>query len=232
MIVPATIATVASARRAGGGGGGGSNPVFANVEYLMAMGGANGSTTFLDSSTFNHAVTRFGNAVLDTSNFPTGIGTGAMLLDGAGDYLSIPIASHNLAQGPWNIGVWFLKNGDTFEPLVHFGPNGDDLYFTLNFGRMYCGDGVNNNIIQGGNAPATGQWHYGELSFNGTTYRMYVDGVLEGTSTVLLKNTTTTVGLIGGRPGLGLYKTGRIGQVRFSNEAGPFGMPTSGFPTS
>ena len=54
-------------RFGGGGGGGGSDPDFANVRFLLHMDGANGSTTFTDSSGTPKTISPFLGAQISTA---------------------------------------------------------------------------------------------------------------------------------------------------------------------
>lgn len=59
-----------------------------NTQLLLDMNGTDGSTSFTDLSDSAHVVTAVGDAQVDTSQKK--FGTGALLLDRVGDYLSIP----------------------------------------------------------------------------------------------------------------------------------------------
>lgn len=67
----------------------GYNPVtYANVKLNCHMSGANGGTTFTDTSTGAKTVTPNGNA--QTSTAQARIGSSSGLFDGTGDYLTVP----------------------------------------------------------------------------------------------------------------------------------------------
>jgi hypothetical protein len=51
------------------------------------MDGADGSTTFTDSSSYAHSITAYGDGQVDTAR--SKFGTGSLLLDGVDDYLQI-----------------------------------------------------------------------------------------------------------------------------------------------
>ena len=60
----------------------------ADTKLLIHADGADGSTSFTDSSASGHTITANGNAQVDTDQKE--FGTGSLLCDGTGDYLSIP----------------------------------------------------------------------------------------------------------------------------------------------
>lgn len=65
----------------------GGDPNFSSVKLLLHCDGADGATTFTDSSAVGRAVTAAGNAQLDTAQFK--FGTASALFDGADDRLSL-----------------------------------------------------------------------------------------------------------------------------------------------
>ena len=77
----------------------------ANVSLLLRGNGANGGTTFTDSSLNAFTVTRFGNAQISTAQ--SKYGGSSMLFDGTGDYLTIPNNSAiDLIGSPFTIEAW------------------------------------------------------------------------------------------------------------------------------
>lgn len=62
------------------------------VTLLLHMEGANGSTTFTDSSTNNYTVTPGGDAKISTAQSKWGSGSGSF--DGTGDFLTIPKSTY------------------------------------------------------------------------------------------------------------------------------------------
>jgi len=92
---------------ASGGGGGATDPDFSSVSLLLHGDGVNGgnNTTFVDSSTNNHAITVYGNAQ-QVSASPYGSG-GSGAFDGSGDYLDIPSSSDwAFGTGNFTVEAW------------------------------------------------------------------------------------------------------------------------------
>jgi hypothetical protein len=96
-----------------------SDPFFSNVRLLLHMDGANGSTTFTDSSGTPKTVTHFGNAQISTEQSQFGGASG--LFDGSGDYLQAGPASdwnflHN--GSAWTAEGWFRFVNFNSEPSL------------------------------------------------------------------------------------------------------------------
>lgn len=88
----------------------------ANVKLLLHMNGNDASTSFPDSSNVPHTVTAVANAQVDTAE--SKFGGASLLLDGTGDWLSIPNSDD------WQITG---SGGSVFID----GPGGGDDYLTI-----------------------------------------------------------------------------------------------------
>lgn len=98
----------------------------ANTQLLLHCNGTDTSTSFPDSGNTGHTVTANGNAQVDTS-FKQ-FGTGSLLLDGTGDYLSIPDSEDwNMGDGTFTIDFWVRFNAlPTSSNIVYFVSQEDD----------------------------------------------------------------------------------------------------------
>lgn len=86
------------------------DPSFASVSLLMKADGANGSTTFVDSSANAFAISRIGNTTISTAQ--SRYGGSSAYFDGNGDYLSIPSsASLEFGSGNYTIEMWINPSG-------------------------------------------------------------------------------------------------------------------------
>ena len=103
------------------------DPYFSNVSLLLHMDGANGSTTFTDSSSNNLTVTPSGNAQISTAQSQFGGASG--LFDGTGDYLTISANSlFNFGTGAFTIELFFRiasgASGSPFGKILMSNENG------------------------------------------------------------------------------------------------------------
>jgi len=149
-----------------------SDPNFSSVVLLLHMDGADGSTTFTDVK--GHPVTPVGNAKISTTESRFGGASGHF--DGTGDFVSTaasPDFDFN-GTGPFTIEAWVNGTG-TFWSNDSFGlvlsiQNGSEL-------RLWIVDVLPWNFVGTVAGVVTDGWHHVALSYDGTTYRVFVDGV-------------------------------------------------------
>lgn len=173
-----------------GGGGGGIPSVL-----LLHCDGSNGSTTFTD--VYGKTVTPNGNAQISTAQ--SQFGGASCLLDGAGDYLSIPSTTDFAFPGDFTIEFWMYcsnGNGDAASLLINRNGGGgalDGIYSyaasngtncSINFG---FGDASSSSsIISTAQTVSLNAWHHIAFVRNGTGFDIYVDGTsgASGTSSI------------------------------------------------
>jgi len=173
-----------------------------NTILMLHMDGADGSTTFTDSSPSGQTVTANGDAQLDTSAYAFGTASG--LFDDTGDYLSVPDSSE------WNWGTSaFTIDMQVYLPLVVLGvypersilkmSSGATNYFEISmYGEEIFGvnyyirllkvvDNVTvlNQSIKVGGALANDTWYHIALTReDSNTFSTYLDGTLQGSKTI------------------------------------------------
>lgn len=196
---------------------GSSDPYYSNVSLLLHCDGTNGSTSFPDNSPSPKTVTASGNAQVTTANYK--FGTGSLLLDGNGDYISAPS----------NAGFDFGTGDFTVECFIRF------TSFPAASGSIvgtYPGSWVFQYRPDAGNKLAwyDGGFNYSaalSLSLNtqyyvavtrsGTSLKFWVDGVQSGStitnSTNLSSSGALTVGMLAG---IGQEVNGCIDEIRLT----------------
>lgn len=218
-------------------GGAPTDPSFANVSLLLSMNGANGSTTFIDSSPSARTVTRIGNTQISTAQ--SRFGGASALFDGSGDLLTVPdnvalemtgdftiecfayptlatdriIAGHSAGGASQNVQLFRINSGAA-----------GNLAFFLNGTQVFANTAAGITI---------NQWFHLAICRSGSTTRMFVNGIQIGAS-----NTTWTgafkFNAIGGMFGLDFQ--GHIDEFRVTKGVARytanFTPPTSAFPTS
>jgi hypothetical protein len=201
-----------------------SDPYGGNVSLLLHMDGADGSTTFTDSSTNNFTLTAFGNAQIDTSIKK--FGSGAAYFDGNGDYI---VASDSNA---FNFGA----DDFTVEFWIYYSSQSQSLGAFVTTASPNDAQGIfigvqSNNQIQwrAGNGTwqfsrvistplTTNSWNHIAYIRNGTSLIIFVNGVQADTyniGTTALTNTNNRI-LIGGRDDASQYYSGYIDELRIT----------------
>lgn len=179
----------------GGGSAAPTDPYFANVSLLMHMDGSNGSTTFTDSSSNARSISRFGNAQISTawSQF----GGSSLLLDGNGDYLTIPSAAAlvNWWSTGYTVECWVRVSTFTERPSENssvlmgnmtptsgnqfwsFGPRSDGKVL------MYYFNGAGVSVVSANSMSLNTPTH---LAFTqqSNVIKLFINGTLEATASV------------------------------------------------
>lgn len=151
-----------------------------NTSILLRMNGANGSTTFTDSSRNNYAIDRFGTTALSATQSKTG-GT-SVFFDGTNDYLLIQSASTATipTTGPYTIEFWMYPTALKNCHIIGWGTWSTTkqtqtirLTSTGNITDTWFGSGL------GATGAATlNAWQHIAATYDGTTQRIFKDGVL------------------------------------------------------
>ena len=162
---------------------------FPQTKLLLPFDGTNGATTTSDLSSSNHTVTFNGNSQISTAQSKFG-GSG-LYLDGTGDYLTIPTnTSFNLGNANFTIECW-IKTSTTSGGVLNrsnggaasnssfvlwIDANGNaGIYLTENTG--WDSSNVNTTVV------TDNVWHHVAGVRNGSSLRMYVDGVSSSSTT-------------------------------------------------
>lgn len=190
------------------------------------LDGADGATSAVDESPSASVLTFVGNAQLDTAEKV--FGTASLLLDGTGDYITIP-NSANWQFGAGNFTVHFRMRPTTIGSF-RFAVALHDNSTQKSWGVLLINSGGSVNRIaleastngssaffaaqSGDNAIAANVWQHVAVTRSGDTFRIFVDGVLvaTGTNSGTLFASTTALS-IGATSGGALPFVGHIDQV-------------------
>lgn len=210
-----------------------STTIDSNTVALLHFGGVDGSTTITDSSSYGRASTAFGNAQIDTAIKK--LGTGSLLLDGSGDYITFGASSAlNMGTSNWSIGCyWYPLNLianptqtlysqtnalGTADISIVLQVSANQLRIILSY------DGVTSNIdyTATGLSFSINNWYYIMARRNGSNIELYVDGTQVGVSQNIGTNAifSSTSSVTIGRAIAGLYEVnGQIDEYRVTREA-------------
>ena len=130
-----------------------------------------------------------------------------------GDGLSTPFVL--ATRSPWTFEWWqYDSNNTNTVGMVTISP--DKLYLEWFTQTFYLGDGFTNNIAFATTRPVA-TWYHLAVSFDGTTYRLYKNGIqLISTATALQAATSTSIE-IGNRTTMPCYMLGKLTDIRFYN---------------
>lgn len=142
---------------------------------LMHMDGANGSSTFTDT-TGQHTFTRTGTVALSTAQSKFG---GSSMLGVSSSYVQTPDVANLHLKSDFTIEFWLYLNSSNAEGvIIHKGTTiieiyGGNIYSSLDTLGEY-------NMSP---APSLSNWHHYAFVKHGTAYTLYLDGVAVVTKT-------------------------------------------------
>lgn len=204
-----------------------------DTKLLLHCNGTDGSTSFPDSSQSGHTVTANGTAQVDTAQKKWG--TGACLLDGNSDYLSIPDhANWDINAANVTIDLWIKHAGPTLvENYIQQREDASNKWDFFHF----IGNGIRFRIISGGTIIVdTGyvaeitdtNWHHVALCKVGNEYGLYKDGTQIGHTSDADTDTFAGQLNIGCSAATNAFFAGHIDEIRIVH-GNPFGAaPVAG----
>lgn len=225
----------------------GGDPYYSAVSLLLPMNGANGSTTFTDSSSNALAVTASGSAAISTTQSKFGGASGSFT--GSNSYLQLGNATaFNLSSSDFTVEAWIYPTTTSGDRVIVAKNEGS---YTTGY-EWWLGV-MNNNTLQFTyvNASATfysaqstttiaaNTWTHVAAVRSGSTVTIYINGVSSGTATSqTIRSTTSSVTVardLETSGGSGRFYTGYIDDLRISKGVARytsnFTPPTQANPT-
>ena len=220
-----------------------ADPYYNNVSLLLHGDGANGSTTFVDSSTNTRTATRTGNTQITTAQ--SKYGGASIEFGGNVDFLRIN-GNSNLAfgTGDFTIECWVRPtvSRKQFAPVIDFrtlvnGAFPTLLYYDTNGSIGYF---VNNSTVISGGTLGLDAWSHLAVSRSGTSTRLFINGSQSGSTWTDTSNyQTESNGPVIGQNGLNSANSlfsfsGYIDELRITKGiaryTSNFAVPTAPFP--
>ncbi len=224
-------------------GGGSSWDTF--TKLMLHCDGSDTSTTFTDEIGV-HTVTAAGNAQLDTDQKKFGTASG--LLDGTGDYLTIPDSSDwNFGTGDFTIDLWVRFNSTSGTQVLFSQATASDEYTRItstgSLLRFVVLSSGATEIINFTNAwtPSINTWYHIAAVRNGSTWMTFIGGVKQattGTSSTAYPDYSRTIviGAIDDGTDITHFVNGWIDEFRISKGiarwTADFTPPTSAYSAS
>jgi len=162
--------------------------VYADIYYHSHFDGADAATTAVDESDNNHTTTFVGNAQIDTAQ--SKFGGSALLLDGTGDYVTIPDgAGAEFGSGDFTLECFVRFNGDpgaaSMDFITHWATTGNERGWLFRLSNndlqlAYSTTGTDVFVIGETWNPADATWYHVAVVRLGTKIKLFVDGTQLG----------------------------------------------------
>jgi hypothetical protein len=164
-----------------------TDPYGANVSLLLHCDGTNGSTTFTDNSLSAHAVTPVGNTQVSTTQ--SKFGGASAYFDGTGDYITTPSSSDfTMGSGDFTLETFIRPDAVGIEQLicgrVDSGFATQSIRLTLNADHTVKCDVDGSHQAMSSITLSAATWYHLAFVRNGTSGKLYIDGVNSGTCTI------------------------------------------------
>ena len=234
--------------------GGATDPHFANVVFLSGFEGNNGGQVFTDESSYGHTLTASGPSnVLGTYTSVKRFGSSSLYRQATLSVLKVSSpADFNLGSSAFTLETWVNFSDaptSSFHPLFgqwDSGANQRSWALGLNGGvlSLFATAAGGTTATKGTFtwSPSTSTWYHVAADFDGSKYRLYVDGSMVGSATgVITLFASTAVFAIGSVLNSGNANgafTGYLDETRitkgfahYASDSG-FTVPTAAFPRS
>lgn len=155
-----------------------ADPYFANVSLLLHMNGSNGSTTFTDSSSNGITVTGYGNAQISTAQ--SKFSGSSAYFDGSGDYLltASSLAAFQMGTGDFTVEAFVRPSALTgYRGIIGLQSGDAGTLYTSGSSLLWYNTGLSAGTL------VTDTWYHVAASRQGSSVRVFLNGVLGNTST-------------------------------------------------
>lgn len=215
---------------------------FADVRLLVGFDGA-----ATDESSHARVITMSGASAIDAVNFK--FGTGSLSRDATSQCFLADASDFEFGSSPFTIEGWWRWTDVSAAAralISHWNAVGNLKSWLINWTgtnlvlQVSSNGAITSSKITVVWAPTLNAWHHISCDFDGTTYRLYVDGVMIGSATgvVALFDTTAALRIGGFNAGTSNGFLGNVDEVRivgnhavYGTDAG-FVPPAAPFPRS
>ncbi len=205
------------------------------TKLLLRCNGNDESPDFPDDSISNHNVTAEGNAQVDTAQKKFGTGSG--LLDGTGDYLTIPDSDDwHFGTGDFTVDCWIRFSSLTGTQGIWKQAADANNHVGLQWNGAAWGFYIIDSAsalfaLTGNDSISVDTWYHVAVVRNGDVWSIYRDGVLKASATDSVAYPDRSEAFQIGALGSGYYFSGHIDEFRVSKGIArwtePFTPPTA-----
>lgn len=152
------------------------------INALYSKGVGKFYTSILDSSDYGHTITRGGDAQVTTTG--PKLGTGCLLLDGTGDYLTVPQSTLFNFGSNYTVEGWFKDLDGTTGYIISTYSSVDDSSRVILKGvsgtTVYVRDSADGTTWSKVSFTYTaGTWYHFAVVKENSVLKLYLDGVLQ-----------------------------------------------------
>lgn len=198
---------------------------------FLPFDGADAAVAALDQSSMARVLTFNGNAQLDTADFKSG--TASLLLDGTGDYVTIPNSVDMSVSGSVDLTIeaWFKISATGRTSTItgkRSGSGAQEHTMAVGVTNQLNFNAFNTSAVitlTGTTVMGTGTWHHAAASRVGTTWYLHLDGILEASGVQSGAPSTNTSAFAVGRDAFNTSRDfqGWIDSVRFTRGVARYG---------
>jgi hypothetical protein len=141
-------------------------------------------------------------------------GTGSLDLTSS-KYLEASTADSFDVGGAFTVEFWVNYNSTSGNQTLIDSDPSTEFYIAYYSGRVYVAN-RGSNILEPLHTPVVGQWYHYAVVCDGSTYKLYVDGQLLGTSTATLQSTVIDAWAVGARANGSLSSNCYIDDLRIT----------------
>ena len=173
----------------------------------------------LNQADYSDATQYLNNGTQSNTSAQAGIIAGARGFNGSNSYISVSTNGFVPNNNNQTISIWgrYTASPGSTQNLISFQNGGSSSAIQLGFrgGNIVAWIWGGAILADGGAAPSINTWHHYVYTYDGTTSRLYVDGVERANSTIAPQTALPSEGNIG-RYNDGEYFSGILDDPRFS----------------
>lgn len=191
------------------------------TKLLISSNNYNATTVFTDTSTNARTITTYGAAQHSSTQLKFGISS--IKFAAAADYLSVADhADFQFGSTPFTIDFWAYNSDGSYAsyrfPMAKINGSYAGWYLSIDqtTGYFRFVTSSNTTIVTSSSAVPRQQWVHLAVTYDGTYVRLFIDGLLKGTSGSIASIQDVAYAVTVGRANATYYFVGYLDEVRIS----------------